>query len=46
MKAGVWGDHPKDWADDLLSDDYVAPPGSLLGTPRSMAASANPAKNP
>ena len=37
MKAGVWGDHPKDWADDLLSDNYVAPPGSARDALRGMA---------
>jgi len=36
MKAGVWENAPTDWAADLLSEDYVAPPGSLLGAPRSM----------
>ena len=37
MKAGVWGVHPKDWADDLLSDNYVAPPGSARDALRGMA---------
>jgi hypothetical protein len=37
MKEGVWGDHPKDWADDLLSDNYVAPPGSARDALRGMA---------
>jgi hypothetical protein len=46
MKVGVWEDAPKDWADDLLSEDYVAPPGSALDALRGMARKANPAKNP
>jgi hypothetical protein len=25
-KAGLWGAHPKSWADDLLTDDYTPPP--------------------
>ena len=37
MKAGVWGDHPKDWADDLLSDNYIEPPGSARDALRGMA---------
>ena len=37
FKAGLWGDHPKDWADDLLSKNYVAPPGSALDALRGMA---------
>jgi hypothetical protein len=37
MKAGVWGDHPKDWADDLRSDNYVAPKGSARDALRGMA---------
>jgi hypothetical protein len=37
MDAGLWGDHPRDWADDLLSENYVAPPEALLGTPHSKA---------
>ena len=46
FKAGLWEDHPKDWADDLLSEDYVAPPGSALDALRGMARKANPSKNP
>ena len=37
FKAGLWGDHPKDWAADLLSEDYVEPPGSALDVLRDMA---------
>jgi hypothetical protein len=37
FKAGLWEDHPKDWADDLLSEDYVPPPGSANDALRSMA---------
>ena len=37
FKAGLWGDHPKNWADDLLSEDYVPPPGSATDALRSMA---------
>ena len=37
IKAGVWEDHPKDWADDLLSEDYVPPPGSATDALRGMA---------
>jgi len=36
-KAGVREDAPKDWADDLLSEDYVAPPGSADDALRGMA---------
>jgi hypothetical protein len=37
FKAGLWGDHPKDWAADLLSEDYVAPPGSAHDALSGMA---------
>ena len=37
IKAGVWEDHPKDWAADLLSDDYIEPPGSADDALRGMA---------
>jgi hypothetical protein len=40
FKAGLWGDHPKNWADDLLSEDYVAPPGSAHDALRGMARKA------
>jgi hypothetical protein len=40
FKAGLWGDHPKDWADDLLSEDYVAPPVSAHDALRGMARKA------
>ena len=46
FKAGLWGDHPKNWADDLLSENYVAPPGSADDALRGMARKANPSKNP
>lgn len=29
MKAGLWENHPQDWAADLLSKDYVPPPGTV-----------------
>jgi hypothetical protein len=37
MDAGVWENAPKDWAADLRSDDYVAPPGSAHDALRGMA---------
>ena len=37
FKAGLWENAPKDWADDLLSEDYVPPPGSATDALRSMA---------
>jgi hypothetical protein len=37
IEAGLWEDHPKDWAADLLSEDYVAPQGSATDALRSMA---------
>ena len=37
IEAGLWGNHPKDWASDLLSEDYVAPPGSATELLRNMA---------
>jgi hypothetical protein len=37
FKAGLWGDHPRNWADDLLSENYVAPPGSAHDALRGMA---------
>ena len=46
FKAGLWGNHPKDWAADLLSEDYVEPPGSADDALRGMARKANPSKNP
>ena len=46
FKAGLWEDAPKDWAADLLSDDYIEPPGSADDALRGMARRANPSKNP
>jgi hypothetical protein len=40
FKAGLWKDHPKDWAADLLSEDYVEPPGSADDALRGMARKA------
>ena len=40
FKAGLWGDHPKNWADDLLSEDYVEPLGSAHDALRGMARKA------
>ena len=37
FKAGVWENAPKNWAADLLSEDYVPPPGSATDALRSMA---------
>ena len=37
IKAGVWENAPKDWAADLMSEDYVPPPGSATDALRSMA---------
>ena len=37
FKAGLWESAPKDWADDLLREDYVPPPGSATDALRSMA---------
>ena len=37
FRAGLWENAPKDWADDLLSEDYVPPPGSATDALRSMA---------
>jgi hypothetical protein len=37
FKASLWEDHPRDWAADLLSEDYVAPSGSALDALRDMA---------
>ena len=37
MKAGVWENAPTDWAADLLSEDYAAPPGSADDALRGMA---------
>ena len=37
FKAGLWEDAPKNWADDLLSDDYIEPPESADDALRGMA---------
>ena len=40
FKAGLWENAPKNWADDLLSEDYVEPPGSAHDALRGMARKA------
>ena len=42
---GLWPPKSKAWADDLLNDDYRAPPGSLIPAASSLAESVKRAGN-